>query len=805
MKSRLSHLPLASIILAELLILSYLAFSNKTPFGHDGFQFLSLQYYFLNNSIQSGEIAQWMPYMTHGTVANWWYYVQGGPLQSLLMLSGGLLSSVNFLYIFYLSIFTDLLLLTSGVWLLGKFLYQSLEAKFMTTGITVLSCIWFDQPWYNLHLFYLIPLTLYFFLKFFDSHKIPDLLIAGNISTLQLFGTLPYFAPIISLTLFLFLSTYLLVHKDKAWSTWNYCFKNKWAFPAFSLSLLVPMACNLILLKNGTGEIVNYNKGRSLDGTVTLDGFLTYGRTTWDHWQEIFSRFSPALDYNVYFGILPLTALLFFLTRKPRRFIIPALTTTVILILFAEGTFVSKLFYYIWPGMNYYRHLTLVLPMIKIFLCLLSGFAFEHLLTSQITSKKTILFISTVLSTGIVFSLFFYKVPSMFYSWLKSSERDMPYETSVWDLTGISSHFLTTAIIYLTAWIVFYLFLVWSSKANSRKRLVWFCLLFTFVELCYYQINHANHRLINLSPNQYQQLNFKPMPYIANRKIEATLTPRSEAWLNYFEHLNSNPRAINWSIESFLFQDIFSSPYRTDHWLKPLELLMRSGHGSPSLDLSDKPPYYRESEFVVPESNKSILLASGVSRDKLVVFKRAYQACTEEEASKIIRHPDYNGTELILTDPHPNGEEKDCQTVDEILQDQSKKPDPDESILHSQKVNILSFSSDSLQIQVDNPSNDSGANWLYYADTWHPFWKAQVNKKDVKVYQANLAYKAIRLEPGSNKVQFRFGSSAYNIAALTISLNWLFLLGITVAYSGRLLFKSLTAKNLIVNREPRPQ
>ncbi len=86
MKSQLSRLPLASIILVEFLILLYLALSIKIPFGHDGFIYFLLQYYFLNNSIQSGEIAQWMPFMTHGTVANWWYYFQGNPLQSLWML-----------------------------------------------------------------------------------------------------------------------------------------------------------------------------------------------------------------------------------------------------------------------------------------------------------------------------------------------------------------------------------------------------------------------------------------------------------------------------------------------------------------------------------------------------------------------------------------------------------------------------------------------------------------------------------------------------------------------------------------------
>lgn len=232
---------------------------------------------------------------------------------------------------------------------------------------------------------------------------------------------------------------------------------------------------------------------------------------------------------------------------------------------------------------------------------------------------------------------------------------------------------------------------------------------------------------------------------------------------------------------------------------------MRTGHGFPSMDISVKPPYIKPREFTIPKNNKNILLASGVSRNKLVLFETAYLACTETDASNLMRQPGYDGTELILTDPDSNGEEKDCQTADQILQDQSKISSPGESVSHSQKLKFLSFSSDSLRVEVDNPSNDPRAKWLYYADTWHPFWNAQVNEKDVTVFQANLAYKAIRLGPGSNSIEFRFGTSTYNIAALTISLNWLFLLGMAVAYSGSLFFKKRKAKNLILNRESRPR
>ena len=58
---------------------------HRIPAGHDGFQFLTLQYYFLNNAIQAHEIPQWIPYMTQGSVATLWFSIQASMLQSVLL------------------------------------------------------------------------------------------------------------------------------------------------------------------------------------------------------------------------------------------------------------------------------------------------------------------------------------------------------------------------------------------------------------------------------------------------------------------------------------------------------------------------------------------------------------------------------------------------------------------------------------------------------------------------------------------------------------------------------------------------
>jgi len=70
------------------------------------------------------------------------------------------------------------------------------------------------------------------------------------------------------------------------------------------------------------------------------------------------------------------------------------------------------------------------------------------------------------------------------------------------------------------------------------------------------------------------------------------------------------------------------------------------------------------------------------------------------------------------------------------------------------------FDSNNLVVDIEVPSPDPAAAelWLSYADVWHPFWTATVDGVPTRVLKANLAYKAVRVHPGPNRVHFRFHS-----------------------------------------------
>ena len=85
---------------------------------------------------------------------------------------------------------------------------------------------------------------------------------------------------------------------------------------------------------------------------------------------------------------------------------------------------------------------------------------------------------------------------------------------------------------------------------------------------------------------------------------------------------------------------------------------------------------------------------------------------------------------------------------------------------------VIRFDANSLTIRAANPT--AAAGWMAYADVWHPSWRATVNGKPVPVYRANMAYKAIPIEPGENLIELRFGSPLFALLIAIVSANAMF-------------------------------
>src|SRR4029453_15856149 len=72
------------------------------------------------------------------------------------------------------------------------------------------------------------------------------------------------------------------------------------------------------------------------------------------------------------------------------------------LLLFTLSTPISRLVYYAWPGMWYFRHIGLISALVKVLFCFVAGLGFEFLFRSEPTRRRAIARAAVLSAAGLV-------------------------------------------------------------------------------------------------------------------------------------------------------------------------------------------------------------------------------------------------------------------------------------------------------------------------------------------------------------------------------------------------------------------
>ncbi|PKN53236.1 MAG: hypothetical protein CVU55_03230 [Deltaproteobacteria bacterium HGW-Deltaproteobacteria-13] len=772
------------IILIEAGIFFYLIGGRWIVGGHDGFQYFTAQYYLLNNVVNYDAIPQWVPFMMHGTSAMLGYIVSGAILQNILFLSGSLFKNVNFLTLFYAGFFVDQLLLLAGVWLLARRFFVSPFTVFFVALSIMGSCVWLLQPWGNFHFYYAIPLILYLVHLFLDSGKWRYYFLAGNLLFMQSLGNVPYYLPVISLVIFLYFLFYAISNYEDVRQKIK-AIRFSWPFISSSFLIILSFAALSIAMNIGADQIVSYSPMRSSDSSTTLNVFLTYGgNLSWRVWLELFLGISPCLDYTLYTGIFCVPFILLGLIFNVNRRNIHFLLTIVILLLFGMGTFVSVFFYYSWPMMKFFRHLILISPIIKVFLCFLAGWGFDAVFFNKSHWKnplvmKVSLAVLSVFMLGISLLLYALANNYYFYAYLIRGmvSETLPMFITLFREDIMASLLSRTTLFALTASILFAVL----SLMNRQKYilpLVIMLLALHCADIYSFKFSEIRLKAVPLNDEMYKITAFQPMPYAKRRDVSfQDNNPRAEL-LKVLPI--QKPGAFYWSMNAFLFKDELGNPFRTDFWLLPLDNYMRAYWGQSIHDLSVKPKglFYDGYRLEFPRSHPAALKISGVTEDKIQFFSGADFASSDDAIVSNITNTDYKGDIIFLSPPEKN---KNINPVN--------SPVFSENNLSANKRLHLPYSVkrfDSNNLEVTTSTHDVESAWLLYSDVWHPFWRATVNGKETPVYKANLAYKAVKLEKGFNAVHFYFKSGLISAFHLLFCLNALLWFVIIIYLTGNI-------------------
>jgi hypothetical protein len=778
--------PFLLLLLLETSVLVAMVWCHRIPREHDGFGYFGLQYYFLNNAAVAGELPQWVPYMTQGTVANWWYAVQGEIfVNSVALIAGpvGALKGLNFLPFFYLGIFIDGLILLVGTWLLARRLFRAPATVFFVCLIVVGPCVWMDQPWYNFHFFYAIPLVLALVHRFLDRGSWLSLLLAMNLFSLQTLGNLPYFVPVSSLVIILYFGLYTAFN----WKAqWNAVRRLRFGLPSVLCVLvgLGGLAASFLILRLGTGEIANYNPGRGMDAQVPLDTFLTYGgEITARKWAEPLLAVSPSLDNTLYMSLLaaPLLAVSYGFALR-RRFAHLHLLCGILL-LFGLGGFVATQSYHWWPFMKYYRHIGLTGSVTRVFLCLAAGCGFEVVFLGR-GEKRRLRVAAVLLAAGMCVlgaGLFYLAADpdaaQRVVGAMRTHAATRIYTAGplafpiIFDPALLRSRLVVSGGVALLGGglLAGRGFL---SGNGWRKALSAAALVVVAADVYVYKGGEVWLRTAPLPHEDVDLLAFQELPYRPRRSL-SFFSPNAR--VEMLRRDVAFPGVRHWSTNPFAFVDEAGSSFRVDHWLLPLDRFLRACWGQNINDRNVPPKGLRSCDCLeFPQQEASLKLA-GITADKVQFFRRAHVLGSEAEVAARMSDPRYRGNVLFLS-----AEDQPAQLPDEAAgREDTSPPDADER--EELAYHIEQFDSNNLVLTVRNTTGSPV--WLLFSDVWHPGWSATVDGRERPVYKGALAYKAVQLPPDSSRVHFRFSlrsvSSLYTFFSLC-SIAWLAIVAILV-------------------------
>jgi hypothetical protein len=621
----------------------------------------------------------------------------------------------------------------------------------------VASAVWLDQPYWNFRLYYAIPLVLELGHRFLDTGRWRWTFLTCNLLALQTIGNLPYLIPLTSFVVFAYFGFYAAINRTFVRGRLRSVQWNAPAMAALAGSAL-SFAAAYTCVTLGTEQLVNYNVGRGPSGTTSLSYFLSYGRfTDLGKWNDVVLRLSPALDNTLYAGMLlaPLLLTAFMLVDRRRLHLV---LTAVILLLFTLSTPIARLVYYAWPGMWYFRHIGLVSSLVKVLFCFVAGIGFEFLFRSGPTSRRTMVrTVAVIGATGLAICAVWAMITASSPTALDRYGAGITVDEAarsvhVFDQVELGRRMrLGAGWVIAGAVIVGLVPVFLTSRRLTTHRIrdaaLYAVLAFVTIDLYQFKFAYLFDRSDGIRPGQRYVVESSPMPY-PERRLSNLQQARAENQSRLVGTIGFNrllrqqfegrgPHGTQyWTSNAFWFVDEVNTTFQADSWLAPLDQFARMFREGSGVDF--------------PVEREAAAKLGGLRADKIRFFARAFRVASAADLKPLLTDDSYKGDLLFVSEPQENGEE----TITVPWQSQQSLSEDDSRPL---PYRLERFDANNLIVRVSN--TESTPLWMFYSDVWHPWWRATVNGSPAPVYRANVAYKAVRIQPGENIVHFRFRSA----------------------------------------------
>lgn len=508
-------------------------------------------------------------------------------------------------------------------------------------------------------------------------------------------------------------------------------------------------------------EMQMYAVQRTSLGWNDLNNFLLYGGHSGPKklWGYIYPE-QVNSDITFYIGLIPLVFALFAILNPVRhRYFLPFAVAGSVLICLAHSyyTLVAPLSYLFVPAMSYYRHLAWLMSGTKIFLLMASGFGIDAYVgsgshsTGRIKATRLLIFIATSL-LGII--LFFDLVVFHFGA---------PYVSTGIDLSPLDKIIHKVHYVALFTLAAFIAGLTLSLRGwLPASKLTAVILGLYLVNISAYHLTMAFYTPGVEAGNPSVVLN---MPEASGGKEkrfrEAFLADRyvfQNERVNEDRFHEINPYigdilGFRGEKYSYLYSAFHVDPcrpvvYRADFLPLPVDRLLRARLGlqiDVPVDHLGVSVHWQDMLKTL-STDEALLKSMGCDSPKVRVVSDAYVAANLLDAAEYLRQThDIDRVPVILYSVSPKSARKNYR---------EKVPSSLEPYSNSE-IMMWHFTANSLNLAAKVPAKAEEA-WLVYLDSYHSGWKAWVNGRPTEVSVANLAFKAVPLDPGENQVRFLF-------------------------------------------------
>jgi len=346
----------------------------------DSFQCYAHFNFVLGNLLSAGELPQWLPYAVYGAPAAPYTQVFLTPFTLVAALLGAALGVSDAWALFSACVVLELWVLVLGAWLLAGELFETRAARVAVTLAAAFASNWQLQMFWSHRMLVYWPLLLFFILRLRRRGDLADMAGACLAGLFLIFGSVSYAAPIdllFGLVVYLAAAACLGLRQPLL----DPAGLRRPATLALWAVVLGVLAVYGRLIAHLFDQVAVLAPFRNADGSVSLGTFLSYGGLAADKLREFVCGF-PAMHLETFFylGVLPTGLLLLAPTRWRDRKMLLVLAATVFLFLLSLGPDggVAYAAYY-FPLADRFRHLSMLLPLVRLLLLVLAGYGVEAL------------------------------------------------------------------------------------------------------------------------------------------------------------------------------------------------------------------------------------------------------------------------------------------------------------------------------------------------------------------------------------------------------------------------------------------